>query len=219
MLGGMVWYQALWNGVFHAVSSFCNAGFDLYSGTPHGFLFGFDRDFWSLGILGALITIGGWGIPVVDELLRRRRGQRLSLHSKIVLIVTLLLTVGGTAIILLDTWLTPNYLHNFNLYDQVLMGSFTVVSARTAGVTIIPLEQMGNATQLVIMVLMFIGGAPASMAGGVSISTCAALALGMRDPVKGRHQVGVFGRSRTMEAFVTAIAGLPVSTLFGFVVN
>ncbi len=219
MLGGMVWYQALWNGIFHAVSSFCNAGFDLYSGTPHGFLFGFDRDFWSLGILGALITIGGWGIPVVDELLRRRRGQRLSLHSKIVLIVTLLLTVGGTAIILLDTWLTPNYLHNFNLYDQVLMGSFTVVSARTAGVTIIPLEQMGNATQLVIMVLMFIGGAPASMAGGVSISTFAALALAMRATVKGEHQVRVFGRALPNETIYKAIAVMTVSTLLVFVVT
>lgn len=217
--GGMIWYEAVWNGIFHAISSFCNAGFDLYSGTPSALLFGYDDDFWSLGILGGLITIGGWGIPVVDELLRWRRGARLSLNGKIILTVTLILNLGGTAIILLDTWLTPNYLHNFSLNDQVVMGTFTVISARTAGVTIIPLEQMGNATQLVIMVLMFIGGAPASMAGGVSISTFAALALAMRATVKGESQVRVFGRALPNETIYKAIAVMTVSTLLVFAVT
>lgn len=217
--GGMVWYEALYNGIFHAISAFCNAGFDLFSGTKHGTLFGFDRDFVSLWVLGWLITIGGWGIPVVDELIRWRRGQRLTLHGKIVLIVTILLNVGGTLVILLDTWLTPNYLHEFNLYDQVLMGSFTIVSSRTAGITIIPLEQMGNATQLMIMVLMFIGGAPSSMAGGVSISTFAALALAMRATVKGESQVRVFGRAIPNETVYKAIAVMTVSTLLVFVVT
>jgi trk system potassium uptake protein TrkH len=217
--GGMVWYDAIYNGIFHSISAFCNAGFDLFYGTEHGILFGFQRDIWSLGILAGLIMIGGWGIPVVDELLRWRRGHRLTLHSKIILTVTLILNVGGTIVIMLDTWLTPNYLHDFPLYDQVLMGTFTVISARTAGVTIIPLEQMGNATQLVIMVLMFIGGAPSSMAGGVSISTFAALALAMRATVKGEYQVRVFGRAIPNETVYKAIAVMTVSTLLVFTIT
>jgi trk system potassium uptake protein TrkH len=96
---------------------------------------------------------------------------------------------------------------------------FTVVSARTAGLTLIPLEQLGHASALTILVSMFIGGAPASMAGGVTMSTVVVLFVAVYSTVRGNPHAVVFGRTIPFETIAKAVAIMTVSTFLVFVVT
>ncbi len=157
--------QAAYQAVFHSVSAFCNAGFDLFSGTGT-VLFGFGRDPYTLIVLMLLVTIGGFGVLVVSDLLTFPHDRRLSVHTRLTLIVGAILTVLGFVVVVADELFSGTALIGMSGGDRVLVALFTAVSARTAGLTIIPIEQLSHASALTLMALMFIGGSPASMAGG-----------------------------------------------------
>lgn len=205
--------EAAYLAVFHSISAFCNAGFDLFSGSMYEPLFGYQRDPWSLTVLGALIFIGALGIPVVDDLVRSRGSGRLSLHTKLTLAITLFLTISGIVVFLIDAQLSNNVLGQMAWDEQFWVGSFSIISARTAGITIIPTDQLGEASKLILMVSMFIGGAPSSMAGGVSTSVAVVVALAMRATVRGEKQAVAFGRAMPQETILKAVAVMTVSTL------
>ncbi len=203
---------AAYRALFHAASSFCNAGFDLFAGTSEPVLFGYGRDPWSLGVLALLILIGGFGLPVVDDLLRWPRA-RLSVHTKIILVATLFLTLFGGIVLIVDEHISGGLLSVLPLDDQIYVGFFTIISARTAGVTILPLEQLSEASKLILIIWMFIGGGPSSMAGGVTTNTVAVLALAMLATVRGQPQAVAFGRAIPFETVMKAMAVMTVSTL------
>lgn len=95
--------DAIWQAIFHAISSYCNAGFDLFSGTDRGVLFGYGSDFSTLAVLGTLILLGGFGITVLYDLASFRVDRMLALNTRITLLMTLILTVTGTFLMMLDS--------------------------------------------------------------------------------------------------------------------
>jgi len=209
----MPWQEAAYLAIFHAISAFCNAGFDLFGGTEHEVFFGYGSDPWTLTVLAALISIGALGLPVMDNLFRWRPSKRLMLHTKLTLTISLILTVVGTVLFLIDAHFTNGVLKEVSFWERFWVGAFTVISSRTAGITIIPLDQLGEANQLLITMWMFIGGAPSSMAGGVTTSTVVVLALAMKATVAGEQQAIAFGRAMSHETIFKAMAVMTVSTL------
>ena len=209
--------EAIWYAIFHAISAYCNAGFDLFSGTPSaaelGPLFGFGGDWWTLAVMGTLILLGGFGITVMYDLWSFLWDRRLSLHTRLTLMLTAALTLVGIAVMMVDEQLYRSVLADLRFDQQFAVSFFTIVSARTAGLTILPLEQLSEATQLVVLLWMFVGGAPASMAGGVSTSTLAVLLVSVVATARGRDNAVAFGRTLPVETIAKAVAIMTVSTL------
>ena len=186
--------RAVFYALFHAVSAFCNAGFDLFAGTP-GYL-GIPTDNLTLLIFGILIFIGGMGIPVVADLVIWHKRRRLTLHTRLTLLVTLVLVfVGWLGLFLAETG------QNGTLTDEptsraITLSLFQSISARTAGFSAIDtFENLTPASQLLKIILMFIGTAPASMGGGITTGTFTVLVLALWAYARGRKSPHVFGRS------------------------
>ena len=210
----MPWYQAAYYSIFHAVSAFCNAGFDLFTGLDDPILLFARRDPVIIITMSILITIGTLGITVVYDIIAWPREKHLSLHSQLVLPLTLLLTAIGTVLLMVDeTFVEGHALSVFPVGQRWLLAFFTVVSSRTAGLTFIPMADLGQASQLIIMIWMFIGGAPASMGGGIGISTVAVVLVTLYSIVRGYSDSRVFERTLPTETIFKAVAVLTVSTV------
>ena len=205
--------EALWYAVFHAISSYCNAGFDLFSGTDQGVLFGYGTDWFTLTVMGLLITVGGFGITILYDLWSYPADRNLSINTRITIVLTVALTVVGFLIFMADASLHQNVMSDKGVIERASVGLFTVVSARTAGLTIVPLEQLNDATQMMILLWMFVGGAPASMAGGVTLSTVGVLVISVFATVRGLNTASAFGRTIPFETIAKAVAVMTVSTL------
>ncbi len=157
--------------VFLSVSAFCNAGFD-----PFGFecsIVPYQTDPLINLVLMALIVLGGIGFAVIVETSRFPRKKPLSLHTRVVLIVTAALLVAGTVLILLTEWNNPETLgkEGLSFGDKLLMASFQSVTLRTAGFDTIGQGSLSSAGLLIGMILMFIGASPASTGGGIKTTT------------------------------------------------
>jgi trk system potassium uptake protein TrkH len=213
-LGGerpLVFYAA-----FHAVSAFSNASFDLFVGSDD-FPAGVPTDPGTLATLGALVFLGGLGVPVLADLFTWPRPRRLRLHTRITLVVSAMLVLVGWAGLALVEGRPGGLLAAEPVPRQLLLALFQSVAARTAGFNSLPgFEGLAPASQLLLMALMFIGAAPASMGGGVSTSVAAVLALGLTALLRGADvaqvaQVG--GRQIPGDAVRRATAILTVSLL------
>ncbi|MGK3959449.1 TrkH family potassium uptake protein [Sorangium sp. So ce118] len=186
----------LWAAVFHAVSAFCNAGFSLFQGglVP---LVGSPA---VSAVVAALVILGGLGFPVHDELLSRARQRlrgerppRLSLHSRVVLITTAVLLMVGTAGFLLLEW--RRSMGGLSWPVKVLASFFQSAMTRTAGFNTVDYGLMGPATWMLTCMLMFIGAAPGSTAGGVKVTTVAALFAALRAELRGDEAPHLLGRT------------------------
>ena len=187
--------QALWHGVFHAVSAFNNAGFGLFSDN----LVGFATDpVISLPVC-VLVVAGGLGFPVLFELRREWRTPRTwSLHTKIVTSMTgALLLVGVVGFLLLE-W--ANTLGPLDLPGKLVAGVFQGVQPRTAGFNSVDVAALHPETWLLSDVLMFIGGGSAGTAGGIKVTTFALLLFVILSEVRGDPEVHAFGRRVPREA-------------------
>ncbi len=204
--------EALWFAVFQSVSTYCNAGFDLFGATDKGALYGFAGDWFSLMVLSSLVIAGGFGITIYYDLFTARRTRLLALNTRFSLLMAAILIVAGLAFILMDPFLHDRVLTESTYSERFWMGLFTSISARTAGVTILPIERLGDATHLVLVMLMFIGAAPASMAGGVSTSTIAVMLTAVSGTARGR-EAAAFGRTLPVETVAKAVAIATVSLL------
>ncbi len=210
----MAWPQAAYYAIFHAVSAFCNAGFDLFRGLDDSVLLTTRSNPLILLTLSLLITIGTLGIPVVYDLLVWPRDRYLSVHTRLILILTVVLVVLGTLLVMIDeTFVTGEALAALLVGERWLLAFFTVVSSRTAGMTLVPMESLGQASQLVILIWMFIGAAPASMGGGVGLSSVAIVLVTLVSTVRGHNQARAFGRTLPMETVFKAVAVLTLSTV------
>lgn len=161
------WSQAAWLGVFHSVSAFCNAGFSLFPDS----LCRFAADGLFVSTVSLLVFCGGLGFVVLDDLRcwQANRRHRLSLHSKIVLSTTLVLIVGGS---LLFAVLEYGRGPVGDGFGRVFWSSlFQAVTARTAGFNTVGIEGLSAPTLMLLIALMFIGGGPASCAGGIKTTT------------------------------------------------
>jgi trk system potassium uptake protein TrkH len=211
--------QAAYYATFHSVSAFCNAGFDLFGGASDPWLLATRRDPVAIFTMSVLIIIGTLGITVIFDLLTFPRTKRLSLHSKLIIPLAIFLTLAGTFLLLLDEALFSDALSAMPRGERWLTAFFTVVSSRTAGITIVPIQGLGQASQLLLMMFMFIGGAPASMGGGIGMTTVAVVLVTLYNNVRGHPDVRVFQRTLPTETVFKAAAIITVSTTLVFCVT
>lgn len=179
--------RALWQGVFTAVSAFCNAGFALDSTSMIPYA---ERPL-ILHVTAVLIILGGLGPPVVVALPDWLRGRKTSLHVRLVLWSSLLLTLLPAAFFLASESLLT--LDDKPWDQRMTLAWFQSVTLRTAGFTAIDLTQMTPASLSLMMMLMFIGGSPGSTAGGAKTTTLAVLALATWAVLRGKKQPEAFG--------------------------
>jgi trk system potassium uptake protein TrkH len=184
--------RALYLSMFHSVSAFCNAGFALFSDNLVGF-----RDSAVVSIvIPLLIIFGGLGFSVIIDLYRyffkRDNVRKLTLHSKIVLVTTAFLIVGG----MISFFVMEYYgtMKGFGIHQRLLSSFFQSVTTRTAGFNTLDFGAMGKATLLVSMFLMFVGASPGSTGGGIKTTTFSILGLTMVSLLKGRRDISVFKR-------------------------
>lgn len=190
------WERGLYYGVFHAVSAFNNAGFDLlgpafgkFSSLTHYV----DDPTISLTI-STLIILGGIGFPVIMDILRTRKFTRLSLHSKLALLTTLVLILTGTGVILALEWDNPRTLQPLSLPVKLMASYFQAVTPRTAGFNTLDIAGMEPASRYVQIGLMFIGASPAGTGGGIKTTTFTVLVLAVLTMVRGKQEVEFGGR-------------------------
>jgi trk system potassium uptake protein len=187
--------DALWFAVFHSVSAFCNAGFGLYADS---FVRYADHPGVNLVVM-TLIVFGGLGFTVLLEVGRwvrsrigRRPRERLSLPSRVVLVATAVAIPLGAAFFFLFELTGP--LGSRPISDRLWVSFFHSVSARTAGFNTVDLATLTNPTILLLLVLMFVGGGPGSMAGGIKVTSATAVVALVLQRLRGRGQVRILGR-------------------------
>ena len=196
---------------FHSVSAFNNAGFALYPDN----LTRFALDPTVNLVVAGLFIVGGLGFIVhLNVWARLRRGRRfpLTLHSKIVLLTTAVLCLAGTLAVVGFEWRNPLTLGELSLGDKLLVGFFQGVSPRTAGFNTLDYSTLSEPTLLVTMLLMFVGGSPASTAGGIKTVTFFVLVASAWSMVRGRGELTLFGRRLAMATVVKAGSVALVST-------
>lgn len=182
--------QAIYYGVFHAVSFFNNAGFDLMGGFRS--LTGYADDPWVNLVSMALIVVGGLGFVVLSDLTDLRGGRRLSLHSKVVLTMSGSLILFGAIVVFAFEYSNPGTMGPQNTGTKILSAFMQSVSPRTAGVNTLNLADLRQATQFFIIILMFIGASPGSTGGGIKTTTFAALLGAVWAIIRGREDVVMF---------------------------
>jgi trk system potassium uptake protein len=196
---------AAWPAVFHAISAFCNAGFSTFSDS----LTGFQEAPWTLGVIMALIVVGGIGFLVLEELYMRARREltgrriRLSLHSRLVLATTAILIVVPWLLFTAFEWrITFAHLDDG---ARVLNGLFMSVTARTGGFNTVDYGDAAVNSNFLTMLLMFVGGSPGSTAGGMKTTTVALVGLLAWARLRGRTDVRLWDRSIREESVQRAV--------------
>jgi trk system potassium uptake protein TrkH len=189
---GMPWGEAAWQGVFHSVSAFNNAGFSTWSDSAMRFV----QDGWVLIPLTLSIVIGGLGFPVLHELIieRKKNRPKWSIHTVLTLWGSLALIVAGGIIIFLAESGNPKTLAPLGFFEKALASVFTSVSARSAGLNAIDFTALTSETVALHYVLMFIGGGSAGTAGGVKVTTFFVLMLVVWNEIRGNPDVDFRGR-------------------------
>ena len=200
--------------LFHSVSAFCNAGFDLFGGGRS--LTGFVDDGLINAVAIFLVIVGGLGFGVLNDLLRGARGRRLQLHTKLVLSTYGILLAGGFAVNLALEWNNPATLGSMPVGNKVMGALFQSMTLRTAGFNTISQIDLRDSTKLINCLLMLIGAAPASTGGGVKVTTMAILWLTVRMIVRGEDEINVFGRrlDRGLIQRALAIVFIAVGVVF-----
>jgi trk system potassium uptake protein TrkH len=216
--------------LFHSVSAFCNAGFDILGGEfgEFGSVAFYADDTYVMLVLSALILAGGLGFIVWDDIFRWFKSrERISAYSKIILTVSAVLVIGGAAVIAICEWNNPLLLGNGSAWTKILRSFFQSVTLRTAGFAAVDQAALGEGTRLFSMILMFIGGNSGSTAGGIKISTLAivgastvSIIRGERDTVLRKRRIDNDTVRRAYALFaigiiVVAAGGFALSALEG----
>lgn len=186
---------AVW-GVFHSVSAFCNAGFDIFGSIQPGTsLMMFQSDPVVLLTLGTLVIVSGLGFFVWEEVIRVRKWKKMSVYTRLVLLATGTLLIGGTVGICLLEWNNPATLGSMPWYEKLLNGFFQSVTVRTAGFDAIGQGSMTDGGKAWSMGLMLIGGSSGSTAGGIKTVTMMVLMLFLRSRIRRKGSVQIFKHS------------------------
>lgn len=188
--------KGIWYSIFHAISGFCNAGFDLMgglSGKYSSLISYVNNATISLTICG-LIILGGLGFPVILDILKNRRLSKLSIHSKIVLTTTAILIITGTVLIFAIEYNNPDTIGNLSIKGKLLGSLFQSITTRTAGFNTLDLTKLNQASTFIMIILMFIGASPASTGGGIKTTTLATLILTVKTFIVGKEDVEVYNR-------------------------
>ena len=209
--------RGIWISLFTSISAFCNAGMDIIA----------DNSLCSYAtnpiinlVTCALIVLGGIGYIVWWDVMGLRKGaagrRRLSLHSKIAISTTLLLIFGGGLLILLFEYHNPRTIAELSLFDKLQVSLFQSVTTRTAGFATVPQQDLTNASSLLCLLLMFIGGSPVGTAGGIKTVTIAVLVASALSSIRNRQEVTLFQRNISKQAVSKAVAVTTMSFVILF---
>ncbi len=204
---------AMW-GIFHGISAFCNAGFDIFGVVaPGASAAAFNRDPVVMITLMALVALGGLGFLVWEEILRLHSWKKFSIYTKLVLLMSLILTVGGAAVLCLVEWNNPATFGPMTAGEKILNGFFQSVTLRTAGFAGVDQAGLTDGGKAIGMVLMLIGGASGSTAGGAKVVTVVVLLLFLWARARGRSTVTAFRRTIPQEKVLDAMTIVSVMVL------
>lgn len=204
--------NALGYGIFHSVSAFCNAGFDLFGN--YDSLCKRNDDYFLMTCIGLLIILGGIGFTVIADVLNRKSWRKFSLHTKIVIVMNSALIFFGTILIFGVEYYNPDTVGNLSVPAQLVNAWFTSVSCRTAGFNSFDLAQAEQITQLVMIILMFIGASPLSTGGGIKATTFYVILQSMWAVFRGKNEVVVFGRTINRKLCNQAFAIFTMGTIW-----
>jgi potassium uptake TrkH family protein len=196
---------SLWQGLFHSISAFNNAGFALYSDN----LTGFNQDIWIIGPICAAIVAGGLGFPVFYELYRRwRTPDKWTVHARVTILGYFSLLVIGCVGFAVSEWNNPNTIGPMSVWGKTINALIGGITPRTAGFNAIDYGKVNHETLALDDALMFIGGGSAGTAGGIKVGTFILLAFVIWNEIRGERDVVVGNRrvpSDTLRQAVTVV--------------
>lgn len=215
------WGTGIYYSIWHAISAFCNAGFDLFGNFNS--LTQLNGNKVVLTTIMTLIAVAGLGFSVWIEIWNYRTNKRLSLHSKLVITTTLILIFGGAILMFIFEYSNPLTMANMSLADKITNSMFASITPRTAGFNSISIPGMSMASRILSIILMFIGGSPGSTAGGIKTTAFSVLFLTALCVLKGRHNAEAFGRRIEKEsvykAFAVVVIGLSIVVGVTFIMS
>ena len=175
--------QAIYYGIFHSISAFCNAGFSLFENS----LENFSNNPTILYTIIVLVVLGGLGFFVLVDIIDKFRGKniKLTFHSKVIIYMTLGLILFGFVTFFVGQ--VGSYIKQGSLSWIINNSIFQAISSRTAGFNTLPLDSMNSFTTIFLVMLMFVGGGPGSTAGGIKITTLALVFVFIRAVIKGQN--------------------------------
>ncbi|MFB5165370.1 TrkH family potassium uptake protein [Parageobacillus toebii] len=203
--------KAIYFGLFHAISNFNNAGFDIM-GDFKSFTGYVDDPLVTL-VLCILITLGGIGFIVLNEIYEYRQTRRFSLHTKVVFVTSSILVVFGTILIFILEYHNPKTLQPLSTFGKFLASLYQAVTPRSAGSNTLNISDLTQPTLLLIIFLMFIGASPGSTGGGIKTTTFATLLGAVWSNIKGKEDV-IFFRNRILYDTIYKALTVTVSGLF-----
>lgn len=213
--------------VFLSISAYCNAGFDIlgFQG-EYSSLVNYQDNPVVLITIMALIICGGIGFIVWHDLYHWKKTKRLTLHTKIVLVMTAILIVGGTILFAILEWDNATTLGPMNTDTKILNSAFLSVSARTAGFNSTPIETTNGITKLFLVIFMFIGAAPGGTGGGIKvttffvlISTVISVVKGNNETVAGKHKIDKTVVYKSFAVVIIAFTAIIISTMTIFLTS
>ena len=204
--------KALFYGIFHSISAFCNAGFSLFSNNLEAYK---ANPIINLTI-GYLITLGGIGFAVITSVIMviRRGIDRFNLTSKVAIIISMILTFGGMILFFILEYSNSATLGDLNFIQKILASYFQSVTLRTAGFNTIPLGELRNSTIFMCCILMFIGASPGSTGGGIKTTTFGVILFYVIGIVKKKENVEIFNRRLDWEIMNRALAILVLAITY-----
>ena len=205
-------FNAIGYGIFHSVSAFCNAGFDLFGNFDS--LCKRNDDYFLMTCLGLLIILGGIGFTVIYDFIHKRSWKKFSLHTKIVLVVNVIIIFAGGILLYLMEFENPATIGKMDFADQIANSFFTSVSCRTAGMNTFDLAASEQISQLTMIILMFIGASPLSTGGGIKCTTFFLIVMSMAMVFRGRNEVVIFNRKIPLQLRNQAFAIFTMATIW-----
>jgi trk system potassium uptake protein TrkH len=213
--------EAIYHGLFQAISAFNNAGFSSFSTN----LISYQTDVTVNVVVAVLIILGGLGFIVLIDVAHLFRGERFRLHthSKLVLMVTGMPIVVGSLSLLVLEWKNPQTLGKLEWMEKLVVSAFHSISARTAGFNTLDLSQFTNASLYLLVIFMFIGGSPGGTAGGIKTTTFGIIGVFVWATLRHRGDVEFFWRRVPMiivhRALALAILAMTFLTFFTHILN
>lgn len=191
--------------LFHAISAFGNAGFDLFG--SYDSLTRTPTDYLVNGTIMLLFIIGGLGFTVIMEPFKLfRRRSRLTLHSRLVFIITAFLLVTGTFFVLLLEYNNPETMGELSWGGKFFTAFFTAATPRTAGFSVLNTGELNSTTMVILMTLMFIGASPTSTGGGVKTTTLGVVLITFISMIRGRQEPVVYMRRFSLNQVMKAVS-------------
>jgi trk system potassium uptake protein len=204
----MHWTKAIYYGLFHSISAFNNAGFDLFGSS----LMKFKGDITINFVIMGLFIVGGLGFAVLVDLYNHK-GRKFNLHTRLVLRTTILLLIVGSVLIFVLERGNPNTMGSLNFTAQILTSVFQSAAPRTAGFNSLDMPSLRDTTQLLIIILMFIGASPGSTGGGIKTTTFVSILLSIRSTFSNNRPITIEERTIPKELIQKAFV---VTTLAMF---